>query len=234
MQLQQLLRWPMMLVIGAFITSMLFNLMQRLITPSNLELVEQLSVSSITLFQPPVVEQTEPEPPPTPTEQPQQQDNRFSTPVSAKLPTPSLENSFTMPEMNVDLGQFHVRANGTNWTAPLSQSAIGELTVGSDAKGFQEISAYSTRTPNIPEVAWKNKINGWVLLAFKLNQDGSTRDIRVLDSSPKGIFEEKAIAALTDWRFSVNNLPSQLDDVVLTQKLELFWQDFPQNRDWLD
>ena len=106
----------------------------------------------------------------------------------------------------------------------------GEVVVGGrDAQGFIEVVPYDTRRPNVPEVAWQNKIDGWVLVAFSVTRDGRTRDVRVLDASPRGVFEEKVMAAVADWKYNVSFSGDLQGDVILTQKVEVQWQNYPQN-----
>lgn len=98
-----------------------------------------------------------------------------------------------------------------------------------DARGFVEVVPYNTRKPNVPEVAWQNKISGWVLVAFTITPDGRTRDVRVLDARPRGVFEEKVIAAVEDWQYSVSFRGRERSNLVLTQRVEVRWQDYPRN-----
>ncbi len=88
---------------------------------------------------------------------------------------------------------------------------------------------YNTRKPNVPDVAWQNKISGWVLVAFSVTPSGSTRNVRVLDARPRGVFEEKVIAAVEDWQYSINFSGRNTADVVLTQRVDVRWQDYPKN-----
>lgn len=100
---------------------------------------------------------------------------------------------------------------------------------GEDAYGYIEVIPFDTRKPNVPEVAWQNKISGWVMVAFKVTPQGSTRDVRVLDARPRGVFEEKVVAAVADWRYKVNFGNQSIDGVVLTQKVDVLWENYPQN-----
>jgi protein TonB len=100
---------------------------------------------------------------------------------------------------------------------------------GADAQGFIEVIPFNTRRPNVPEVAWQNKINGWVLVAFSVTPQGKTRNVRVLDANPRGVFEEKVIAAVEDWNYRVSFSSEARGDVILTQKIEVLWENFPQN-----
>ena len=81
----------------------------------------------------------------------------------------------------------------------------------------------------VPEVAWQNKIDGWVLVAFSVTSQGRTRDVRVLDASPRGVFEEKVMAAVEDWTYRISASDDIKGDIILTQKVEVRWQNYPQN-----
>ena len=89
---------------------------------------------------------------------------------------------------------------------------------------------FNTRQPNVPDVAWQNKISGWVLVAFNVTPDGNTRNIRVLDAKPRGVFEEKVVAAVDDWTYRVTfSGEAAAGNIVLTQKIEVSWESYPQN-----
>jgi len=68
-----------------------------------------------------------------------------------------------------------------------------------------------------------------VLVAFSLTSDGRTRNVRVLDANPRGIFEQKVIAAVKDWQYKLNYSGNTKGEVILTQKVEVNWKNFPQN-----
>ena len=53
--------------------------------------------------------------------------------------------------------------------------------------------------------------------------------MRVLDAKPRGVFEEKVIAAVEDWTYRVNFHGKATGNVVLTQKVEVLWEKYPQN-----
>jgi TonB family protein len=127
----------------------------------------------------------------------------------------------------------------SGWSVAVGEEDAGLLRqLGEGSKGYIEVTATATRQPNVPELAWKKRVNGWVLVAFKVGPDGVPKDIRVLDASPRGIFEEKVIAAVSDWRYVIRGQRTQhankQGDLILTQKIELFWKDYPYNVDWLD
>lgn len=149
-------------------------------------------------------------------------------------PAPVPADTLEIPALEMAAGDMNIAAAGERWSAPLGGGAGAEVVVGGrDAQGYIEVVPFDTRRPNVPDVAWQNKIDGWVLVAFSVTADGRTRDVRVLDASPPGVFEEKVMAAVADWRYRVNFLSDTQDDiqgdVILTQKVEVQWQNYPQN-----
>lgn len=55
--------------------------------------------------------------------------------------------------------------------------------------------------PKYPAAAERAGIEGAVTVEFSLTPDGHTRDIRVSESTPPGVFDEAAISAVRTWRF---------------------------------
>jgi protein TonB len=152
--------------------------------------------------------------------------------VAAPSPVPPAA-ALEIPALELDAGDISVAAAGDRWSAPLrsgSGGAGGEVMVGGmDAQGYIEVVPFDTRRPNVPLVAWQNKIDGWVLAAFSVTPEGRTRDVRVLDASPRGVFEDAVIAAIEDWRYHISFSGEARGDVVLTQKVEVLWKNYPQN-----
>lgn len=60
--------------------------------------------------------------------------------------------------------------------------------------------------------------SGYVLLQFMVNVDGSTSSVEVVDSSPKGLFEDSAMHAVHSWVFS----PDTVDGV--RQRKQIQWR----------
>ena len=119
---------------------------------------------------------------------------------------------------------------GDRWSAPLGTGTVSASGAGGEgAQGFIEVVPYDTRRPNVPEVAWQNKISGWVMVAFRVTPDGRTHDVRVLDGNPRGVFEDQVVSAVEDWKYKVNFHDGASGSVVLTQKVDVAWQNYPQN-----
>lgn len=148
-------------------------------------------------------------------------------PLAPASPTPP-QTDMAQPDWQ-DLA-LNVPAPASRWTVP----AAGEtFNAGQKGKGYVEVVPLATRRPNIPERAWRHKIDGWVLVAFTLKPDGRTADVRVLDAQPGGVFEDSVIKAVEDWLYDMRDLDHK-GDIILTQKIELFWRDYPDNSPYLD
>ena len=149
--------------------------------------------------------------------------------VAISPPTPQVATELEIPALDLGAGDINVRVMGEKWSAPLGVAGVNISRGGSDAQGFVEVIPFNTRRPNVPEVAWKNRVNGWVLVAFSVTPHGRTRNVRVLDANPRGIFEEKVISAVQDWQYVLNFPGKARGDVILTQKVEVLWKNYPHN-----
>jgi protein TonB len=174
---------------------------------------------------------------PKPTRQePEQKQVEQTTPepvmqsLQVPFPTPKPLVEMQLPELDLNAGDFDVRHGPSRWSAPLGTDAITIIEGnGNNAQAYVEVVPIGTRMPNVPELAWKNKIDGWVLVVFNVLPSGKTANIRVLDASPRGIFEEKVIAAVEDWLYSVKYFGELDGKIVLTQKVDIEWKSYPRN-----
>ena len=166
-------------------------------------------------------------------EKPRQEESSRAEPEMDALeiaaPTPQPTAELAMPALDLGVSAIDIRPVGSSFSAPVGADGVSIPGGGQDASGFVEVVPYNTRRPNVPEVAWQNKLSGWVLVAFTVTPRGDTRDVRVLDANPRGVFEEKVIAAVQDWQYSVKFSRQSAANVVLTQRIEVRWQDYPNN-----
>ncbi len=73
-----------------------------------------------------------------------------------------------------------------------------------------ELDRVSSTDPVYPAAALRDRVEGWVELSFTITETGIVRDIEVVDSAPRGVFESAASDALGSWRFKpriANGLP---------------------------
>lgn len=55
--------------------------------------------------------------------------------------------------------------------------------------------------PRYPPKALARKVEGWVWLEFTITPHGTTEQIRIVDSEPRGYFERAALAAVQRYRY---------------------------------
>ncbi|WP_298773510.1 energy transducer TonB [uncultured Shewanella sp.] len=78
--------------------------------------------------------------------------------------------------------------------------------VCTDSRDAPEIIAKASpidcdHSQSIPEMAIKEQVKGWVLLAYSLDKNGFPVDMEVIDSNPQGYFEETALATYSACQF---------------------------------
>ncbi len=65
--------------------------------------------------------------------------------------------------------------------------------------------------PIWPQKATDEKIEGSVTMSFSINTDGSVTNVEIIESSPKGMFEEASVNALLQWKYG--KLDNPLSDI---------------------
>ena len=56
--------------------------------------------------------------------------------------------------------------------------------------------------PVYPLSAKRMGIEGWVRVRFIVDEKGNVRDIKIIKSHPKGVFEDATIRAVSKWKFT--------------------------------
>lgn len=79
--------------------------------------------------------------------------------------------------------------------------------VAPEPAGFQDgspcsdVKPTSRIAPKYPRGAARAGQPGWVALKFNITPGGETSNVRVVDSSPAGLFDSVSITALEQWRY---------------------------------
>ncbi len=55
--------------------------------------------------------------------------------------------------------------------------------------------------PVYPRVAAEQGVEGWVVVRFDVSASGATRDVRVVESNPKRVFDRAAARAVSRWKY---------------------------------
>jgi periplasmic protein TonB len=91
-----------------------------------------------------------------------------------------------------------LQSNARNANASASRSSAPAVNV-------QALAAQLKRThyvaPDYPANALSNKLSGVVTVEFTVGTNGETRDVRVTDASPPGVFDKSATGAVRRWRY---------------------------------
>jgi protein TonB len=69
-------------------------------------------------------------------------------------------------------------------------------------------------SPQYPRSAAMDGIEGWVKIEFTVNPDGTVRNVKVVGSSPVGVFEQAAVTAAMKWKFK----PKTVDGKAVDQR----------------
>ena len=56
--------------------------------------------------------------------------------------------------------------------------------------------------PDYPPRAQSRGVQGWVLVQFTITPAGTVADAKVIDASPKGVFDEAAVKAVSRWKYN--------------------------------
>ncbi len=78
--------------------------------------------------------------------------------------------------------------------------------------------------PQYPRKAAINNVQGSVTLQFDIDKDGNTKNIRVIDATPKGYFEQSSRKAVSKWRYNVkkeDGSPVEVEGQVVTLDFKL-------------
>lgn len=223
------MRFVFSLLGGLLITVAVFLFMQSLIKSRQQQDVLLPVYSQVEILrQEP--EEEEPEPEEVEPEEPVEEPLMESLEIAPPTPEPAL--NLEVPLLDLALGDIKIQSVGDRFKGPVG-TGVGTVNLagggGEDAQGFIEVIPFDTRRPNVPDAAYQNKVNGWVLVSFRVKGDGSTHDVRVMDANPRGVFEEKVVAAVSDWKYRVGFYGGASGSVVLTQKVEIAWENYPQN-----
>jgi protein TonB len=104
----------------------------------------------------------------------------------------------------------YVKTRPSEPPAYKSASGIDPAVAAALAMPADELNRVYATDPVYPAAAFRDHVEGWVELMFTITETGAVRDIEVVDSEPRGVFEAAASEALGAWRFKprlANGLP---------------------------
>jgi len=116
--------------------------------------------------------------------------------------------------------QAPVAPQPSQQTAAASKPAATEgASTGSGGQSSEAVLVKAV-APNYPRPALQAQQTGWVVVAFTIDVDGRPRDVKVVDSQPRIVFDHAAVDAVNRYRFT----PAMKDGVAISstrqQKIE--------------
>lgn len=90
-----------------------------------------------------------------------------------------------------------------------------DYTQPGDCQGGSRLAADDIADPKYPARAFRHGQQGWVVLRIDVAPDGRTRNVKVVDSQPKGPFDAAARRTVRSWRFQPPGEPGLTRCVVV-------------------
>lgn len=146
-------------------------------------------------------------PPPPPPPVSERREPQALTPARPELPL-AIERStlaaapIALPEIALDLA---ITGRPQSTGTPLGVAGGTALAAfARGAAGFTgaELVPLASARPRYPRSAAARGIEGWVELIFVVTGDGRVENVRVLDASPRGVFEDAAVHAMRNWVYA--------------------------------
>ncbi|MDH3589317.1 MAG: energy transducer TonB [Gammaproteobacteria bacterium] len=216
------------------ITAALFWLMQGLINTGDREPPAAPMVATLQRIRP--VEEPPPPPPPLPVQQtaPQRVAPRQQSAALTIAPVEFPSQAVQLPELDLQINvSGRLQSQGV-LTGVAGGNALAAFAQGQQGFEGADLVPISSARPRYPRSAATRKIEGWVEVIFVVSGEGRVRSVRVLDASPRGIFEDAAVHAMSRWLYApyyVNGQPiareaTQLFRFRLDEIQELYlWDD---------
>ncbi|NKF23787.1 energy transducer TonB [Solimonas marina] len=208
-------RWSRFVVpplLGLLVATLLFWWMYHLIRPASHGGPGPKLIDQVAVVPPPAQDDTPPEqaianaPPPPPDAPPSLARPDLPSLSAAAMPTAPLDvGPVSVP---VTLGGSGLSLTGaTGFAGFAGKGSGGGGGGGGGGDGFgtgqgfkgKPLVPLSTARPQMPEWACKQKIRGWVEVVFTVLPNGHVTNVKLVDASPRGVFEAAAIDSISNW-----------------------------------
>ncbi len=79
---------------------------------------------------------------------------------------------------------------------------LGAAALTAPAHAVTEREAIERVAPDYPRGAERRGVEGHVVVQYSVEADGSVADAQVVESTPNGVFDRAALAAIGSWQFA--------------------------------
>lgn len=172
------LRFPIALAAGLFLNGLMFWTLYTLTTVEfDLEVTEATRIEFTRQLRDTQTESRR-----------QEKVEREPPPAAPDMPSLSMSNS------SVDANMVSL--------APTIDTAGAMTGLSMTAGADRDVVPLVRINPDYPQRALSRGLEGWVQVQFTISETGAVIDPIVIDSSPKGIFDDAAIKAVSRWRYN--------------------------------
>jgi TonB family protein len=119
-----------------------------------------------------------------------------------RKPLPWLSGQVLVAGMSLGLAAVAWASQGGASSTPASAEAADATAHDGKVAGVDvQAKARNMTPPTYPRSAFEQNISGKVMLRVEVDATGRAREVRVLSSTPAGVFDEASIAAARQWTF---------------------------------
>lgn len=202
------MRLPLSFAAACLMALALFALMLSMVAPPRSKAIDEpVSVANFVRLDGDTsstatrTRQQAPQPPQPKTPQPPTPPTPVAATPSANLPSLDLALPSLNSNVSVASAPTPSLAGLTAGAAPSAPSDPVE-SAGQPGGPESEVMPLNDISPEYPRFALQRGIEGHVKLAFTINRAGNVENIRVVEASPKNVFDREARRAAARWRFA--------------------------------
>lgn len=128
---------------------------------------------------------------------------RKSPPKVQRRPTaPRPQLATDLSTLGTGVGLFDASAlSGVGQEALEDSGSAEDMIMTADAVDSQPKPSSGNRAPAPPPEAQRKGVSGYVTLRMVIDETGSVREVRVVESSPVGFFDAAVLEVAPSWRF---------------------------------
>ncbi|MDH3768026.1 MAG: TonB family protein [Gammaproteobacteria bacterium] len=187
---------------AVIVSGALFWLMQGLIHAGDYEASAPTTITTLERIR--VAEEPPPPPPPSLEQKtaPQRMTPRPQAATLSIAPIRFPAQAVTVPELDLPVRVSGRLQSEGLLTGIAAGDALAAFTQGEQGFEGKDLVPISSAKPRYPRTAAAREIEGWVEVIFVVSGDGRVRNVRVLDASPRGVFEDAAVHAMSRWLYA--------------------------------
>ncbi len=90
-----------------------------------------------------------------------------------------------------------------------------------------------TKKPHYPKRFSDRRVEGFVVIEFRITDDGVVQDPRIIFSQPEGVFDQYATAAAAKWQYEPRLIDGSPAETIKRSLLTFCIEDVRFPRDWV-